>query len=78
MTWIDYRKSVKNDEITVLAITAVLFFIGVLCESLASNGINFAEVDNLSGISLTLLQIQATIMTLTITIIALLSGVIFT
>lgn len=78
MTWIDYRESVKNDEITVLAISAVLFFIGVLCESLASNGIIFVEVDNLSGISLTLLQIQATIMTLTITIIALLSGVIST
>lgn len=78
MIWIDYRKSVKNNEIAVLAISAVLFFLGVLCDLLASNGINFAEVDNLSGISLTLLQIQATIITLTITIIALLSGVIST
>ncbi len=78
MTWIDYQESVKNNEIAVLAISAVLLFIGVLCELLVSNGVIFVEVDNLSGISLTLLQIQATILTLTITIIALLSGVIST
>ncbi|WP_407400402.1 hypothetical protein [Anaerovibrio sp.] len=78
MTWIDYQESVKNNEIAVLAISTVLLFIGVLCELLVSNGVIFIEVDNLSGISLTLLQIQATILTLTITIIALLSGVIST
>lgn len=74
--WNNYRDKQKRIEICVVVLSTVFTCFGGLCDYFVSKGIIFIEVANLSSVSLNLLQIQAAIITLTITIIALLSGTI--
>lgn len=74
MDWINQRKKIRNTEITVIMVSLIIILFGFMCEYLVSKGCVFLVVPNLNDVSLVLLQIQATIMTLTLTVIALLSG----
>lgn len=72
--WEEYRKIIKSKEIAVIVFAVLTMIFGIICDCLVSRGYVFLEVDKLNEASLTLLQIQASITTLTLTIIALLSG----
>ena len=72
--WDKERKRIVFLEFIALAIMAGIILFGGVCDICVSKGIVLLEVDNISDISLTLLQIQATVTTLSITIITLLSG----
>lgn len=74
MNWKDRRKRSITIEIIVIAIAIVILLIGCVCDVLVERGIIFHIVEDLNDVSLTLLQIQAAVTTLTLTIIALLSG----
>jgi hypothetical protein len=73
----DWEKT-RNNYIIIEKVAIILgcgcFFLGVLFDVLVSKGIVFHWVEDLSGYSSVLLQIQATMSTLTIAIIALISG----
>ncbi len=74
MEWDNYRKRIKNIEITVGIIIVVFFVIGSACDCLASLGKLFVRHIELEDVSLTIIPVQATIITLTITVVTLLSG----
>lgn len=74
MDWNDHRKRTKRNECLICFLIFVLVLIGSACDYLVGKGTAFHYVENLADFSLTILQIQATITTLTISIIALLSG----
>ena len=72
--WEKARRNYKLLEIICIIIGVACVFMGAICDILVANDIVFWVVDSLSDFSLALLQIQATIGTLTIAIIALISG----
>lgn len=74
MNWVDNRKRIKCIEFSIIILAILSTFFGIICDFLVSKGNVIIRVAELSVFSLTLLQIQATITTLTLTIIALLSG----
>ena len=72
--WKQSQKRIKHLEVIAIAVAIVTLFFGGICDVLVRKGIIFIVVENIEGVSLTLLQIQGTITTLTLMIIALLSG----
>ena len=72
--WEKARRNYKLLEVICIIIGVACVFMGAICDILVANDIVFWVVDSLSDFSLALLQIQATIGTLTIAIIALISG----
>ena len=74
MDWDLYRKKIQYKEILVIIFAVLMAVSGVIFDFLVARGCIFLEVNDLNEVSLVLLQIQATITTLTLTIIALLSG----
>ncbi|WP_044936633.1 hypothetical protein [Pseudobutyrivibrio sp. LB2011] len=78
MNWKKRRKKVVIVESIIIVFVSILFVVGIVCDYLVSRGIVFHIVTDFNDISLVLLQIQATITTITLSIIALLSGAINT
>ena len=74
MGWKEKRKRILLSEVGVIIAITIIILIGVVCDCLVKRGIVFHYVVDLNDASLTLLQIQAALTTLTLTIIALLSG----
>lgn len=74
MDWDSYRKKIQYKEILVIIFAVLMAVSGVIFDLLVARGSIFLEVNDFNEVSLVLLQIQATITTLTLTIIALLSG----
>lgn len=72
--WEKARSNYKRLEAICIGIGIMCIIIGIACDILVANDIVFWVVDSLPDFSLALLQIQATIGTLTIAIIALISG----
>ncbi len=72
--WEKARSNYKRLEAICIGIGIMCIIIGIACDILVANDIVFWVVDSLPDFSLVLLQIQATIGTLTIAIIALISG----
>ena len=72
--WEKARSDYKRLEAICIGIGIMCIIIGITCDILVANDIVFWVVDSLPDFSLALLQIQATIGTLTIAIIALISG----
>ncbi len=76
MNWNKQRQIIMKQEISIIVISILLIAFGFFAEWQVAHGIIFLVVRDLSSMSLTLLQIQASITTLTLAIIALLSGTI--
>ena len=74
MDWKTCRSKTRKIENSVIAMIVVIFIAGAIFDYFVSKGIVFVYVNDINSLSLTLLQIQAAITTLTITIVALLSG----
>ena len=69
----NYEKQ-KKKEIILTVIIALIAVVGFSCELLVNRNIVFVWVDDLTGLSLALLQMEATLVTITIAVIALISG----
>ncbi len=76
MAWRERRKKILGCEMAVLLLAFIFTIIGVICDWKVQEGVVFHVVNDINGLSLVLLQIQATITIVTLTIIALLSGAI--
>ena len=74
MDWKTCRSKTRKIENSVIAMIVAIFIAGAIFDYFVSKGIVFVCVNDINSLSLTLLQIQAAITTLTITIVALLSG----
>lgn len=74
MDWKTCRSKTRKIENSVIAMIVAIFIAGAIFDYFVSKGIVFVYVNDIDSLSLTLLQIQAAITTLTITIVALLSG----
>lgn len=74
MSWNAYKRKARTVEISAIIMIILIIVEGIISDCLVSKGVVFVYVNNINDLSLTLLQIQAAITTLTITIIALLSG----
>ena len=74
INWETHRKGIKKKEFIVIFSSFFIMFFGFVCDLLVLKGCNFFVVRDINNVSLVSLQIQATITTLTLTIIALLSG----
>lgn len=74
MDWNACKSKTKIVEISAIVIIIGIVMAGVVSDCLVSKGVVFVYVNDINNLSLTLLQIQAAITTLTITIVALLSG----
>ncbi len=74
MDWKTCRSKTRKIENSVIAMIVAIFIAGAIFDYFVSKGIVFVYVNDINSLSLTLLQIQAAITTLTITIVALLSG----
>ena len=74
MSWNACKRKARTVEISAIIMIISIIVEGIISDCLVSKGVVFVYVNNINGLSLTLLQIQAAITTLTITIIALLSG----
>ena len=74
MKWKDNVSNTKVKEEVIIAVLGIILLVGVISDYLVSTGCVLIEVKDLTNASLVFLQIQATITTLIITIIALLSG----
>ena len=74
MGWNTCKRKTRAVEISAIIMIISIIVEGIISDCLVSKGVVFVYVNNINGLSLTLLQIQAAITTLTITIIALLSG----
>ncbi len=69
--WNKSRKRIIIIETVILIITALIILSGLICDALC---IDVGVCKNIDGLSLTILQIQATLTTLVIAVVALLSG----
>lgn len=75
MDWKEIRsKQFKNEFYMCIFPSCISIIFGVLCDLLVNNDIVFLYVNDLPGVSLTLLQIIAATATLSIAIISLLCG----
>ncbi len=74
--WEKERRDIIIREIIYAAVMLAIIIVGIICDVCVSHGLVFLEVINMDGFSLTLLQLQVTMTTLSIAIIALLSGTI--
>ena len=75
MDWKEIRsKQFKNEFYMCIFPSCISIIFGVLCDLLVKNDIVFLYVNDLPGVSLTLLQIIAATATLSIAIISLLCG----
>ena len=72
--WEHLKKRIKYIEISILLVTFFALLFGVICDYLVTRGVIFVIVQDISDLSLALLQIQAAVTTLTLSILALLSG----
>lgn len=72
--WEHVQKKIEISEIAVAIIVVATLIFGVVCDVLVKCGIVFVVVHNLDSVSLTLLQIQGAITTLTLMIITIMSG----
>lgn len=73
-TWNTAREKIIIIETITLIFAGLIILIGLICEMIASKGMAFIHVENINGLSLTVLQIQATLTTLVIAVVALLTG----
>ena len=74
MNWKQIRNEQWKKELRCILLLCFSIIFGFLCEILVKNNIVFLYVNDLSGYSLTLLQIIASTATLSIAIISLLCG----
>lgn len=74
MKWKDNVRNTKFKEEVIIAVLGIALLFGVISDYLVSTGCVLIEVIDITDVSLVFLQIQATVTTLIITIIALLSG----
>ncbi len=72
--WNNTRKKYIQIETSIIFFVGLIIIYGLFCDVLASIGIAIIVVHNLNGLSLTMLQIQATLTTLVIAVVALLTG----
>ncbi len=72
--WKIQRRPVKTLEITLLILSMIIIFIGVLFDTLVNNNIILIHINGFNSYVLTILGIQATISTLSIALVALISN----
>ena len=72
--WEVNRKSIKRAEISVIIFVSIIVVFGIISDILVSNNIVWVFVENFESYILSLLGIQATIATLTIALVALISN----
>lgn len=73
-SWKEYLKKSKKKEMSLIKIALILIFLGIIADYYVKNNHVIFVIEDIEAISLTLLQIQSGISTLTLSIIALLSG----
>jgi len=73
-TWIKIKNKHRKIEILGLILMIICTAVGIIFDYTVICGLIFHEVKDINTFSLTLLQIQATISTLTIALVALMSG----
>lgn len=74
LTWKDIWEKQKRIEILGISIMAIILTIGIIAEALVCKHIVIWQVLNLDTVSLIILQIQATIDTLTIALLSLIGS----
>lgn len=74
LTWKDIWEKQKRIEILRISIMAIILTIGIIAEALVCKHIVIWQVLNLDTVSLTILQIQAMIDTLTIALLSLIGS----
>ncbi len=74
LSWEDIRRKDIAKELLCVAAIVFTFAVGALCEFFAERGTVIWTVVNYGDVSLAAVQIQATVMSLTVAIIALISG----
>ena len=67
-------KKQKSKEIGIIVLLIVIFAIGIVGDTVAACGRHIYTVPNYDAVSLAVIQIQATVFTLTIALMALLGG----
>lgn len=72
--WIKKKNKIKNIEISIIISLVIIMISGIIIEIISNRSMTSDANEKLNEISLVLLQIQSTLTTLTIAIIALLSG----
>lgn len=74
LSWEDIRRKDITKELLCVAAIVFTFAVGALCEFFVERGTVIWTVVNYGDVSLAAVQIQATVMSLTVAIIALISG----
>jgi len=72
--WKQLVKKQQSKEIRILVILTIILTIGIACDIAVACGRHFYTVRNYDSVSLVAIQVQATVFTLTIALIALLGG----
>lgn len=72
--WIKRRKEISSVEIVAIVVAILLLLIGGVCDVVVKMGYILIHVKGFEDVSLAVLQMQASITVLTLSIIALLSG----
>lgn len=75
MDWKQNKKKIICNEIGIIIVLVIIILLGITINIFANNGL-FLKTENMENISSVLLQIQGTLITITIAVVAILSGVI--
>ena len=74
MDWKEIRRKVKREEKIFVFIILGIIIVSIIDEVIAKSGYAFLFVLNYESVSLVVIQIQATVQTLSIALLALVSG----
>lgn len=74
MDWKDLRRRVQKEELRFTILMIVIFFVALAGEILVKNGKTLIYVLDFDSVSLVIIQIQATVQTLSIALLALVTG----